>query len=311
MSLFPKRICPGREVFIHVRRRRSVKPMPEVTRLFLIAPNGARQLIDQREVFPATRSSLKASPKKKNNNFFEVTPPAIFAEYLGQGRTEVKWFRNFFKEIVGASNNWYCRYKMEMKAIPGRYEIILETICNGRLESSKSRKFDHFFVDSIKVFKMLKIGSMYQLTIKNLSPEVTPLCIWELINKANGNVRITNKIIQLLPNEEKRILTTTKKIFLSYRFETEFMRINYDNDPYIQRNMKYLFLDNKTKKELYLIRPEDLAGQRAIVLKNRARIIWLKCSGLMTRSEVIKKSDYRFYKSMLAKGFLVEKPLAN
>jgi hypothetical protein len=298
VSVFPKRVRAGELVIVH-EGYSSDMPVVVSRRGHVVDPIGTR--------FPlADRELLCVPPRRRRRaDFFGRSPPAVFAEYLSQESAGVAWWQAFFGDHR-QSTHFYAAFHVPRTARPGRYEVHLESIANGRVRRSTTAKHDHFFVDQVRVDRLVRSGSGFRLFIENESPEPTPVRVWTPTDRLA--TRYKARDLRLRPHAVTQVPIDTPKAFVTYLYQAALVQVSLNHEPFVHRNTSFAFTDRAAKRVVTLSSWRD-GGKRQIELCDDARVAWLLATGMFLRSEVLAHVDRETYERLLRSRLLVEKSL--
>src|SRR5262249_43543323 len=141
----------------------------------------------------------------------------------------------------------YLSYRIPKDALPGRYEVHTEAIVDGMRHESGTKNWDHFFVDSIELKKLVRSGRRSKVIIENHSSMTTPIKLWEPQGK-----NFHRRMIDLSPRSLTEVPLNTNKAFVSYVYDNEILKISEGNEPFVQRNLQFQYSDNASKRETCL-----------------------------------------------------------
>lgn len=300
MSLFPKRVRAGELVIVH-EGFSSDMPVFVARRGYVVDPVGTR--------FPLADRELLCVPqrRRKREDFFGRSPPAVFAEYLSQESAGLAWWHAFFGNHRG-STHFYAAFRVPRKARPGRYEVHLECIANGRLKRPTTAKHDYFFVDHVRTDRLVRSRSGFRLFVENRSPEPTPARVWTPTDRLATRYKARDLVLR--PLAMTAVSIDTPKAFVTYLHQAALVQASLNDEPFVHRNTSFAFSDRPARRVVTLSSWRD-GGKRRLELRDDARVAWLLASGTLLRSEVLAHVDGSAYERLLRSRLVVEKSLGN
>ncbi len=300
MSLFPRHLCPGQTLTIHLRLSPSPPCFPWASTVIRdplgrVVFEAAHQ---ERAWVPALEeASLSSTPL--GGGLYESQPLLFVAEALRPDAARQTEIVRVLQDI-GHARHSYCHWTVPADAPLGRYEIVISGWVNGHEHASPTAKDDHVFVERLSIESWERAPGGARATILNHSPEPTFVRVHELSRGKAGVTGIVRR--EHLPGGcATELRLGSERALLYYAEDAACLWLNAAQQPTWIRSQTCAWLHRGDG----LVMVTSQTSRRSFSLRGSARAIWLAADGLASRAE-LEALGAEAFKSLVDAGLLRE-----
>ncbi len=305
MSLFPRHLCPGQTLTIHLRLSPSPACFPWAS-VAIRDPHGrvVLEAAHQEHAWvPAVEEAvLSATPL--GGGLYEAQPLLFVAESLRPDATRQAELVRVLQDI-GRARHAYRHWTVPADAPLGRYEIEASCWVNGHAHASPTAQDDHVFVERLSVESWQPAPGGARATIRNHSPEPALVRVHELARaKADaGATRVAADVRrERLPGgAATELRLASDRALLYYAEDAACLWLNAEQQPTWIRSQTCAWLQRRDE----VVMVTSQTSRRSFSLRGPARAIWLAADGLASRAELESLGPEAF-KSLVDAGLLRE-----
>ncbi|MBT29183.1 MAG: hypothetical protein CMO01_05935 [Thalassobius sp.] len=223
-------------------------------------------------------------------------PLLIISDYLsGQHKREklVEILQN-----IQSGRHYYFTFHVPEDAPLGKYTLISEVHSGGEVRYSKTKPDDFFLIERVTFEKLESRNNTYYASIKNHSPEKTPVKIVSCFLEGTDEIYTTVEVFELQAFEEKSVTLPTSINYLIYNEERKIVPLQKGSD-YLLRNQDILEI-NKNNGETYLLKKDS---ENAYHLSETIKSLWLRSNGLLNKNQLTEE-ELLLFEELTAEGLV-------
>lgn len=313
MSIFPKRTVPGKGVTIHwnfnTAHLKGIHIYPFV-RIGVRHPDGKETMLFEGNILALPDQEKNNSDNETPNSYKYLnknTPLLIFSEYLS-GKTRKEAIVDILSSIQ-SGRHYYFYFPLPDEAITGKYTLISEVHSNGEIRYSKTAIDDYFFVEKLRLQKIIKDENSLTAIIFNPSTEPVPAKLVECMY-SGAQIKTSIRVFEIPPCQESVISFSSEKAFLFYNEERELIYLCDEGEVFPLRNQQLLFLEKEIENTNTTFVFQNNKKEEAFQLNATIREIWKNADGLTPK---MKQDDNytQAYHELLSNGLITEVQLEN
>jgi hypothetical protein len=300
MSLFPRHLCHGQTLTIHLRLSPSPPCFPWAS-IVIRDPQG-RIVFEAAHQERAWVPDVEEAPRSSTplgGGLYETQPLLFVAEALRPDVTRQAELVRVLEDI-GHARHSYCHWTVPPDAPLGRYEVVTSCWVNGHEHASPTAKDDHVFVERLALESWERAPDGSRATILNPSPEPTFVRIHELSRDAS-RVNAVVRRERLPAGAATELRLGSERALLYYAEDAACLWLNAEQQPTWIRSQTCAWLVRSDE----LVMVTSQASRRSFSLRGPARAIWLAADGLASRTELESLGPEAF-KRMIDAGLLRE-----
>lgn len=304
MSIFPKRALAGNAVTIHWNFNTSKlagRHICPLVRIGVKDPSGQVTMLFERHVLalPAVDMPSPLPDDIKPVYLNKNAPLLLISTYLSGKNTREKLAD--ILENIQAGRHYYFVYHLPADAPLGKYSLISEVISEGETRYSKTAADDFFYVEKVEISHIKYEDGMGTATLKNCSPESTPIKIIEYTPP--GQLSPSEiQTFELSGMEDREIKFHSKRAFLSYNEEREILPL-YTGNNLVTKNPYFINLKKEEEDTTYVLHNNS---DDAFILEKENQYIWNSADGIYSRDDLRIGSLVERYDEMVSNGLIYE-----